>query len=133
MVVYSLAYSVFLSTRPTHLSLAYLIFSFVFATHAFALISSFLIFSTLFIPSIHLKILISVLSSRICSAFLSVQVSLSYIRTGKMNDGLIYCWFEHNGHLIIIMSKCIMFIVERLQHDIDVPPRICILPTVNAE
>ena len=48
------------------------------------LISSFLIFSILFIPIIHLNILISVLSSKSCSAFLSAQVSLPYIRTGLM-------------------------------------------------
>ena len=48
------------------------------------IISSFVIFSILFIPIIHLNILISVLSSKFCSAFLSAQVSLPYIRTGLM-------------------------------------------------
>ena len=56
--------SVFLSTWPNYLSLASLIFSLMFATPALALISSFLIFSILFIPIIHFNILISVLSSK---------------------------------------------------------------------
>ena len=55
---------VFLSTWPNHLSLASLIVSLIFATRAIALISSCLIFSILFIPIIHLNILISVLSSK---------------------------------------------------------------------
>ena len=63
--------SVFLSTWPYRLSLASLPFSLMFATRALALISSFLIFSILFIPIIHLNILISVLSSKVCSACLS--------------------------------------------------------------
>ena len=71
--------SVFLSTCPNHFSLASLIFSLLFATSALALISSFLIFWIIFIPIIHLNILISVLSSKFCSAFLSPEVSLSYV------------------------------------------------------
>ena len=55
--------SVFLSTCPNHISLASLIFLLTFAIPAPALISSFLIVSILFIPIIHLNILISVLSS----------------------------------------------------------------------
>ena len=43
--------SVFLSTSPNHISLACLIFSLMFATPALALISSFLIFSVIFVPS----------------------------------------------------------------------------------
>ena len=74
--------SVFPSTRPNHISVASLIFSLMFTTPAH--ISSFPIFSILFIPIIHVNILISVLSSKFCSAFLSGQVSLPYIRTGLM-------------------------------------------------
>ena len=59
--------SVFLSTCPIHLSLTSLIFSLTFATSALDLISSFLIFSILFIPTIHLNILIPVLSSKFSS------------------------------------------------------------------
>ena len=54
----------------------------MFATSALALISFVLIFSILFIPIIRLNILISVLSSKFCSAFLRAQVSLQYIETG---------------------------------------------------
>ena len=49
--------SVFPSTCPKHLSLASLIFSLMFATPALALIYSFLIFSILSIPIIHLDVL----------------------------------------------------------------------------
>ena len=49
-----------------------------------ALISLFLIFSILFIPIINPNILISDLSGKFFSAFLRVQVSLPYIRTGLM-------------------------------------------------
>ena len=61
--------SVFLSTGANHLSLASLIFSLMFATPAIALFYSILIFLILFIPIIHLNILISVgiLSSKFCS------------------------------------------------------------------
>ena len=48
----------------THLRIAYHIFSIMFAIPAFALISSVLIFSILFIPTIHLNISIYVLSGR---------------------------------------------------------------------
>ena len=73
--------SVFLSTRGNHLSLAPVIFSLMNSTPV--LVSSLLVFSILFIPIIHLNILISVLSSRFCSAFLSAQVSLPYITAGR--------------------------------------------------
>ena len=66
---------VFLSTCPNHLSLTSLIVSLIYATPALALISSFLIFSIIFIiPIIHLNILISVLSSKPLSVFPSAQV-----------------------------------------------------------
>ena len=64
--------------------LAYLTVKLMFATSALVLISSIHIFSILFNPIIHLNILISVLSSKSSSAFLSSQVSLTYIRTGLM-------------------------------------------------
>ena len=54
-------------------------FLLMFATPAFALISSVPIFSILFIPIMHLNILICVLSSKSCSAYLGVQVSLPHI------------------------------------------------------
>ena len=50
------------------------VFLLMFATPAFALISSFIIFSILFIPIIHLTILSSVLSSKSCAVFLSAQL-----------------------------------------------------------
>ena len=76
---------VFLSTCPNHLSLTSLIVSLIYATPALALISSFLIFSIIFIiPIIHLNILISVLSSKPLSVFPSAQVWLPYIRTCLM-------------------------------------------------
>ena len=54
---------------PNHLSLTSLIFSLMFATPALAFISSFMIFSILFIPIIHLNIFISVLSSKFGQPF----------------------------------------------------------------
>ena len=66
LVVITTSSSIFLYTWPNpdnHISLASHIFSLRFATPALVLISSFLIFSILFIPIIHLNILISVLSS----------------------------------------------------------------------
>ena len=68
-VIITTSSSVFLSTWPNHPSIAYLIFTLVFATAALARISSFLIFSILFISIIHLNI--SVISSKFCSALLS--------------------------------------------------------------
>ena len=73
-----------LSTWSKHLSLPYLIFSMIFSTSALALISSFLIFSFIFIPAIHLYILSSVLFNTFCSNVLSAHVSLPYIRVGLM-------------------------------------------------
>ena len=61
--------SVFLSTWSNHLGLGFYYFLTYVCPPALALISSFLIFSILFIPIIHLNILISVLSSKFCSAF----------------------------------------------------------------
>ena len=63
--------NVFLSTSPIHLSIASLIFSLMFTTHALVLISSFMIFKILFISIIHLNILISVLSWKFSSPFLA--------------------------------------------------------------
>ena len=77
----SISSSVFLYKWPNHFSL---IFSLMFATPALVLISSFLIFSILFIPIINLNILIHVLSSKLYSSFLSAQVFLPYIRTRLM-------------------------------------------------
>ena len=67
--------SVFLSTWPNHLRLASLIFSLICHTCHFALVSSFLIFSILFMPIIHLNILVSVLSSKFCFVFFLSQFS----------------------------------------------------------
>ena len=53
-----ITYSLFPSSWPNHLSLTSLMFSLMFATPALAHISSFLIFSILFIPIIQLSILI---------------------------------------------------------------------------
>ena len=64
---------VFLSTWPNHLSLASLISLLMFVTPALHCIPSVVIFSILFIPIIHLNILNSVLSSKFCSAFVSVK------------------------------------------------------------
>ena len=72
-------YIVFLFICP-NLSVASLIVSLMFPTPALALISPVLIFSILFIPIIHVNILIAVLSSKSHSAFFSV--SLPYISTG---------------------------------------------------
>ena len=78
--------SFFLSTCPNHPSLASLIFSLMFATPALVLISSFLIFSILFIPFIHPNILISVLSSKFCSDFLLLAY---YFITGTCSLNLL--------------------------------------------
>ena len=59
---------------PHGLTISFSYFILMFATPALALISSFLIFSILFIPIIHFNVLISVLSSKFWSAFLSAQV-----------------------------------------------------------
>ena len=67
-VLITISSSVFLSTWPNNPSLASLIVSLMFAAPALALISSVVIFSILFIPIIHINILISVLSSKPCSA-----------------------------------------------------------------
>ena len=64
-----------------------------------ALISSFLIFSILVIPITHLNILIFVLSSESCPAFLSAQVSLPYTRTGLMTVFLLI----HNHYKVSIL------------------------------
>ena len=64
--------SVFVSTCPNYLSLASLMFSPMFSTPALALISSFLIFSILFIPIIHLNILSSGPSSHIVEVLLMI-------------------------------------------------------------
>ena len=84
---------------------ASLIFSLMFGTPAIALISSFLIFSILFIPIIHLNIPISVLSSKSCSAFLSAHVSLTYIRTGLTT--VLYGCIEHNGLFLLFITMAI--------------------------
>ena len=60
-VLINTSYSVFLSTCPMHLVLPSLIFSLMVATPALALTYSFPIFSIIFIPIIHLNILISML------------------------------------------------------------------------
>ena len=65
---------VFPFTCPNPISLTSLIVSLIYATPVLALISSFLIFSIVFIPNIHLNILISVLSSKPLSVFPSAQV-----------------------------------------------------------
>ena len=80
--------SVFLSTCPNHLSPVSL-FSLMFATPALALMSSFLIFSIIFSHIIHLNSLMSVLSSKSCSSFLSARVSLPYIITGPLTVLLV--------------------------------------------
>ena len=66
-------------------SLDSLIFSLMFASPVLGRISSFPIFSLIFIHIIHL---ISVLSNKFCSASLSAQVSLPYIRTGLIASRL---------------------------------------------
>ena len=53
--------------------------SLVSATPTLALISPVLIFSIIFIAIIHVNILITILSSNFCSAFLSSHVSLPHI------------------------------------------------------
>ena len=72
LTIYS---SVFLSTWPNHVSLHSLFYVLTYVCHTchFALISSFLIFSILFMPIIHINILVSVLSSKFCSAFLTAM------------------------------------------------------------
>ena len=79
--------SVFLATWSNHLSHFSYFLTYVCHT-CLAHISSFLIFSILFIPIIHLNILMSVLSRKLCSAFLRALVSLPYIRTDLLT--LIY-------------------------------------------
>ena len=62
-----------------HLSLNSLISSLTFATTASALISSVPILQILLISVVHLNIIMSVLSSESCSAFLCSQVTIPYI------------------------------------------------------
>ena len=81
--------SVFFFTWPNHLNLASHMFSLMSATPALVLTSSFLNFSILFIPIIHVKIIIYVLSSTFFSAFLSVQVTLP--RGGLASKTRIQC------------------------------------------
>ena len=64
-------------------------FSLMFTTPVLVPIYFVLIFSILFIPIIHLNILISLLSSPSCSAFLSAHVSLPYIRSELMYHTVI--------------------------------------------
>ena len=95
-----ISYLVFLSTWPNHLGLASLIVSLVFTTPVIALTSSFLISAILFTPITHLNIIISVLSSQLCSAFLSAHVSLPYIRKSLMTV-LLYCCFEFSEPTLV--------------------------------
>ena len=85
-VLITTSLSVFLSTRPNHLSLTSLVFSLMFSTPAIglSLIYSFLIVSALFISTIHLNILTSVRSSKFSSTFRGAQVPLPYIITDLM-------------------------------------------------
>src|SRR6218665_2357852 len=70
------------STCPYHLSLASRILSVMHATPIFFRMFSFLCISFSEIPSIHLSILISVLSRSFSSFLLSVHASAPYIITG---------------------------------------------------
>src|SRR6218665_2516733 len=70
------------STCPYHLSLASRILSVMHATPIFFRMFSFLCISFREIPSIHLGILISVLSRSFSSFLLSVHASAPYIITG---------------------------------------------------
>src|SRR6218665_836763 len=70
------------STCPYHLSLASRILSVEHATPIFFRMFSFLCISFREIPSIHLSILISVLSRSFSSFLLSVHASAPYIITG---------------------------------------------------
>src|SRR6218665_3426518 len=70
------------STCPYHLSLASRILSVMHATPIFFRMFSFLCISFREIPSIHLSILISVLSRSFPSFLLSVHASAPYIITG---------------------------------------------------
>ena len=76
--------------------------SLLLVTPALAHISSFVIFSILHIPIIHLNILISVRSSKFCSAFLSAHVLLPYITLVCLVRYYIdtICCVEHNGQVI---------------------------------
>ena len=96
-VIITTSCSVFLSTWPNHLSLASLMFSLMCAKPVVALMSSFLIFSILIIPIIHLNIFISVLSSKFCSAFVSAHVSHPSIRTVLMT-----VWYRPTAALSIM-------------------------------
>ena len=75
--MFSLLHHQSLSPHGLTASVSLLLFSYLCLPHLSSLMSSVLIFSILFI----LNILVSVLSSKFCSAFLSSQISLPYIRT----------------------------------------------------
>ena len=96
--------SVILPTWPNHISLGSLIFSLMFATPALALIPSFLIFSIIFIPIIHLNILIYVISSKFCSPFSVPRAHLHTLEQVWCSN-LIYCCFGPNGHPYVSVIK----------------------------
>ena len=99
-------------------------FSLMFAKPVVALISSFLIFSILIIPIIHLNIFISVLSSKFCSAFVSAQVSLPSIRTVMMT-----VWYRPTAALSImgiLLSHTITYIARYFPHP---APTRCVTPS----
>ena len=106
--------SVFLSIYPNPNSFASLMFALMFVTLAIAIISSFLIFSILLIPTTHLNILISVLSSKFFSAFLSTHVSLPYIRNSCLhplpNSLLVF----HSADSLLLPSQNHYFYLEQL-------------------
>ena len=103
--------SVFLSTWPNHLSLASLIFHFMFATSAIAHISSFLIFSILFIPIIHLNILISVLSSKFCSAFPGAQVINVITMLGNLFPNMETYLFYLRAIFLMIFNQAYLLLL----------------------
>ena len=70
--------------RIVHCKKCYNQISPMFATPALSLMSSVLFFIILFICTIYLNILISVLSSKSYAAFFSAQVSCPHIRTGQI-------------------------------------------------
>ena len=91
LVQYSSPHVLTIQSRLSHIC------SLMFATPALALISSIVVLSILCITIIHLNILISVLSTKFCSAFPSAQVSLPSIQQNRSDVGLIiYCCFKYN-------------------------------------
>ena len=102
-VIITTSPSVSNSTCHNHLSFAYLIFSCICHT-SLALSYSVLTPSILFIPIIHLNVLISVLSSKFYAVILSAHVSMPHTRTGLMT-------VLHTFDAIYVSLKLVLFII----------------------